>query len=109
MLRKQLLQRPLLDVLGFVVFELCDELDGARENAAFVLLAAGHDFGDFVDAFVDGLAAATFDWGAESALVRYFKVKIILTFFVIVSAHFVPLLGSNRRLTTTRSSLSACG
>jgi hypothetical protein len=62
LLRKQLLQRPLLDVLGFVVFELCDELDGARENAAFVLLAAGHDFGDFVDAFVDGLAAATFDW-----------------------------------------------
>ena len=61
MFGEQLFQRPLLDVLGFVVFELCDELDGTRENAAFVLLAAGHDLGDFVDAFVDGLTAAAFD------------------------------------------------
>ena len=62
MLGEKLFQRPLLDVLGLVVFELCDELDSAGENAAFVLLAAWHDLGDFVDAFVDGLAAATFDW-----------------------------------------------
>lgn len=58
---EQLFECPLFDVLGFVVFELCDELDGTSENASFILLAAGNDFCDFVDAFVDGLAATTFD------------------------------------------------
>lgn len=61
MFGKQLLQRPLFDVLSFVVFELCDELDSARENAAFVLLAAWDNLGDFVDAFVDSLTATTLD------------------------------------------------
>lgn len=61
LLGEQLLQRPLLDVLRFVFFELRDELHRAREDAAFVLLAAGDDFGEFVDAFVDRFAAAALD------------------------------------------------
>lgn len=61
LLGEQLLQRPLLDVLRFVFFELRDELHGAREDAAFVLLAAGYDFGQLVDAFVDRFAAAALD------------------------------------------------
>jgi len=37
-------------------------LDGAGEDGAFVLFAAGDDLGEFVDAFVDGFAAASLDW-----------------------------------------------
>jgi hypothetical protein len=61
LLGQQLLQGPFLDVLRLVVFELRDELHGAGENAALVLLASGHDFGDFVDSFVDGFASASLD------------------------------------------------
>jgi hypothetical protein len=34
------------------------------ENAALVLLAAGNDFGELVNAFVDGFTAASFNYGA---------------------------------------------
>jgi hypothetical protein len=67
---QEFLQSPLLDVLSLVVFELCDELDSTRENAAFVLFAARHNLRDFVDAFVDGFTAATLDCGDVLVLVR---------------------------------------
>lgn len=61
LLGQKLLQSPFLDVLRLVVFELGDELHGAGEDAALVLLASGHDLGDLVDAFVDGFAATSLD------------------------------------------------
>jgi hypothetical protein len=61
LLGQKLLQSPLLDVLRLVFLELCDELHGAGENAALVLLATRYDLGDFVDSFVDGFAAAALD------------------------------------------------
>lgn len=45
LLCQQLLECPLLDVLLFILFELCDELDGTLEDGALVLLASGNNFG----------------------------------------------------------------
>lgn len=67
LLREQFLQRPLFDILALVLLELRDESDGTAEDAAFVLLAAWDDFGELVDAFVDGFAPAAFDCGIVSA------------------------------------------
>lgn len=64
LLSEQLLQRPLLDVLILVLLELGDELDGALEDRALVLLAAGDNLGELVDAFVDGLASSALDYGS---------------------------------------------
>jgi hypothetical protein len=61
LLGEQLLQSPLLDVLRLIVFELRDELHGAGEDAALVLLTSRHDFGDLVDSFVDSFASASLD------------------------------------------------
>jgi hypothetical protein len=70
LLSEELLQRPLFDVLGLVVFELRDELYSACENAAFVLFAARHDLCDFVDTFVNGFTAAALNCSDGSAFVR---------------------------------------
>jgi hypothetical protein len=61
LLRQQLLEGPLLDVLLLVLLQLSDELYGPLEDRPLVLFAAWYDLGQFVDAFVDGLAAAAFD------------------------------------------------
>lgn len=63
LLGKELLERPLLDVLRLVVFNFLDVLYGALEDGALVLLATGNDLCEFVDTFVDGFAASTFDCG----------------------------------------------
>ena len=63
LLGEQLLQRPLFDVLRLVLLELGDELYGALQDRALVLLAARHNLGELVDAFVDGFAAAPFHLG----------------------------------------------
>ena len=55
LLRQQLLERPLLNVLRLVLLELRDKLDGTSENAALVLLTSWYNFGKFVDAFIDRL------------------------------------------------------
>ena len=52
---------PFLDVFLLVVFELRDVLDAALQDGAFVFVAAGDDFGELVDAFVDGFAAPSLD------------------------------------------------
>lgn len=70
LLRKQLLERPLLDVLLFVLLELGDEVTGALKDTALVLFAAGHYLGELVNALVDGLTAPTFHWREESATDR---------------------------------------
>jgi len=62
LLRDELLERPLVDVLVAVVLQFLDVRNGAREDRAFVLLTARDDLGEFVDAFVYCLAAATFDF-----------------------------------------------
>lgn len=60
LLRKQLLKRPLLDVLLFVLLELSDEVTRALEDGALVLFAAGHYLGQLVNPLVDGFTAPTF-------------------------------------------------
>jgi len=69
LLRDQLLKRPLVDVGRGVVVEFLNVLDGSGEDGAFVLFAAGDDLGEFVDAFVDGFAAASLDWFGRFASV----------------------------------------
>ena len=63
LIQQQLLQRPLLDVLVFVLLQLRDVLHCSLQNAAFILLAPRHDLGQLVDAFVYGFAAASLDCG----------------------------------------------
>jgi hypothetical protein len=58
---EELLQSPLFNVLRFILLELSDELDGTLENASLVLFTAGNNFGKFIDAFVDCLAASAFN------------------------------------------------
>src|SRR4051794_29338710 len=53
LLRKQLLQSPLLDVLSLVLLELRDEGNSPLENGPLVLLAVGHDLGKLIDALID--------------------------------------------------------
>jgi hypothetical protein len=91
LLRQQLLERPFLDILLLVLFELCDELDGALQNRAFVLFTPRNNLCQLVDAFVDGFASAAFNY------VKLVTVNIswdlgMPTFFVIVSPDLVPLL-----------------
>ena len=62
LLRDQLLKRPFLDIGVLVLLQLGDELDRTLEDGAFVLLATGDDFGELVDAFVNGFAATTFNF-----------------------------------------------
>jgi hypothetical protein len=62
LLREKLLECPLFNILLFVFLELGDELDSALQDGALVLLAAWDDFGQLVDALVDGLSSAAFDW-----------------------------------------------
>lgn len=61
LLSKQLLQRPLLNVLRFVILELIDEGNRALENRPLVLLAVGHDFCELIDALVYRFATAALD------------------------------------------------
>lgn len=67
MFSQQFLKGPFLDVLSLVLLELRDELDGAREYAAFVLLATRNDLLELVDAFVDRFTPASLN----CASVRY--------------------------------------
>lgn len=60
--REQLLQRPFLDVLVLVVFQLRNELYRSRKDRAFILFAARHNFGQLVYAFVNRFAAAALHW-----------------------------------------------
>jgi hypothetical protein len=57
--RQQFLQGPLLDILGLILLELSDELNGALQDRAFVLFAAGNDLSQLVDALIDGLSASS--------------------------------------------------
>lgn len=59
LLGKQLLQRPFLNVLLLVLFQLRDELHSPLEDGALVLLAPRNDLGQFIDPFIDCLATAT--------------------------------------------------
>lgn len=59
---EQLFESPLLDVLRFVLFELCNKLHGASKNRAFVLLAAWNDLGELVNALIDRLSTSAFNW-----------------------------------------------
>lgn len=61
LLSQQLLERPFLYVLLLVFFQLGNELHSTLQDGALVLLAAWNNFGELVDAFVDGLTTATFD------------------------------------------------
>lgn len=54
---EEFLQRPLFDILRLVLLELLDELYSALQDAAFVLLTAGNYLGNFVNAFINRLAA----------------------------------------------------
>ena len=45
LLGEQLLERPLFDVLGLILLQLCDELDGALEDRPFVLLTSWDNLG----------------------------------------------------------------
>jgi hypothetical protein len=55
LIKQKLLKCPFLNILALVVLELSDILDGALEDGAFILLAAGNNLLELVDAFVDGL------------------------------------------------------
>jgi len=61
LVQQEFLQRPLLNVLAFVLFELGYVLHRALEDAALVLLAAWYDLRELVDAFVNGFAATAFN------------------------------------------------
>lgn len=58
LLREQLFQRPLFNVLLLVLFELGDETNSPLQNRSFVFLAARDNLGQLVNAFVDSLAAS---------------------------------------------------
>lgn len=68
LLQHHLLQRLLVHHLVLLVFQVHDVVHRPLEDGAFVLLAAGDDLGELVDAFVDGFAAAALDCrgGGES-------------------------------------------
>lgn len=66
LLGEQLFQRPFLNILRFVLFELLDECYCTGEDGTLVLFATGNDFGEFVDAFVDSFTTTAFDWGGVS-------------------------------------------
>ena len=59
LLRKQLLQRPLLDVLCFILLQLRNEGNGALKDGALVLLAARNNLGELINALIDSLTATT--------------------------------------------------
>lgn len=61
LLRKQLLQRPLLNVLLLVLLKLRDEVDGALEDGSLVLLASRYYLGEFVDALIDVFSTTSFN------------------------------------------------
>jgi hypothetical protein len=61
LVQQEFLQRPLLNVLTFVILELGNVLHRALEDAAFVLLAARYNLRELVDAFVNCFAAAAFN------------------------------------------------
>lgn len=62
LVQQEFLQRPLLDVLVFVILELGYVLHRALEDAALVLLTAWYDLRELVDAFVDSFSTATFNF-----------------------------------------------
>lgn len=65
LLCEKLLQGPFLNILRLVFLELGDELDGALEDGAFVLLATWDNLGQLINPFVDGLSAAALNWGVR--------------------------------------------
>jgi hypothetical protein len=46
-----------------IVLELLDKVDSPLQDLALVPLAVGNNLGEFVNAFVDCLAATTLDCG----------------------------------------------
>jgi hypothetical protein len=99
LLREQLLQRPLLDVLRLVLLELRDERDSPLEDRALVLLATRDDLGELVDPLVDGLTTPTLDWRrVRLRKHRTSQRERKLAFLVVILAHLVPLLRTDGRL-----------
>ena len=58
LLGQELLQGPLLNILGLVLLELRDELDRPLQDRTLVLLAAGYNLCELIDALIDSLSAA---------------------------------------------------
>lgn len=63
---EQLFQRPLLDILRLVLFQLSNELDCALQDGAFVLFTARDDLRDLIDTLIYCLSTTSFDWGEVS-------------------------------------------
>ena len=82
--------------MRLVLLELSYELDCTLEDASFIFLATRYDFGKLVDAFIDGFAAATFDY-KERVLDHIGKNRVVggFTFFMVVSADLVPFISAN--------------
>ena len=77
------------------VGEFGDVGDCTLEDGAFVLFAAGNDLGDFVDAFIYGFPAASFDCGGFVCIFFWNLLGEQLTLFVIVLSLDVPFIGTN--------------
>lgn len=67
---QELLEGPLLDVLGLIFLELSDELNSTLQNRALILLASRNNLSQFVDAFVDGLSTAALNYKTSLAHVQ---------------------------------------
>jgi hypothetical protein len=76
LLRKQLLEGPLLNILRFVLLKLLNVLHRALKDRALVLLAAWDNLGELVDALVDGFSAASLhcEFMSACALTSNYKV-----------------------------------
>lgn len=77
LLSKQLLQRPLFNVLLLVFLELRDEAHGTRQDGSLVLFTAGDNLGELVDALIDGFSSAAFHYVHVSmSLLMIFRLQV---------------------------------
>ena len=66
LLRKELLEGPLLNVLCLVFLEMGDEGYCSLQNRPLVLLAAGYDLGELINTLIDRLPPTAFNWSQVS-------------------------------------------
>lgn len=82
LLREQLFQRPLFNVLLLVLFELGDETNSPLQNRSFVLLAARDNLGQLVNAFVDSLAASALHCIRVNALYLFRRSRRCISYLL---------------------------
>ena len=65
---EELLERPLLDILGFILLELSDEGHGTLQDGSLVLLTTRDDLCELIDTLVDRFTATSLDCRNQSVL-----------------------------------------